>query len=130
MHSFYKFLHTTILLALFLAFNSFANDKCEHSFIRFAREQLRETLSSEMPKNWETKVTRATRYWNEPEMDEFLSFLEERIGREEALKRIRSVSYFKDFRFKSFLERLRLYERYIGREGVNERLRRSFRRFS
>ncbi len=78
-----------------------------------------------MPKNWETKVVTATRSWNEPEMEAFLSFLEKRIGREEALKRIRSLSYFKDFRFKSFLERIRFYERYIGREGVNERLKRS-----
>ena len=126
MHSFYKLLKLILFtLSLFFVFSSFANDKCEHSFIRFARQQLRETLSSEMPKNWETKVATATRSWNEPEMDEFLSFLEERIGKEEALKRIRSVSYFKNFRFKSFLERVRLYERYIGREGVNERLRKS-----
>ncbi len=122
MHSFYNILFT---LSLFFVFSSFANDKREHSFIRFVRNQLGENFSSEMPKNWETKVTRATRSWNEPEMDEFLSFLEERIGRDEALKRIRSVSYFNTFRFKSFLERVRLYERYIGREGVNERLRKS-----
>ena len=46
MHSFYNILFT---LSLFVVFSSFANDKCEHRFIRFAREQLGENFSSEMP---------------------------------------------------------------------------------
>ena len=83
-----------------------------------------------MPKNWETKVVTATKSWNESEMDRFLEFLEKRIGKEEALKRIRSLSYFKEFRFQSFLKRVRLYERYIGRAGVIERMKKDLKGFS
>ena len=71
MNSFYNILFT---LSLFFVFSSFANDKCEHSFIRFVRNQLGENFSSEMPKNWETKVATATRSWNEPEMERISKF--------------------------------------------------------
>ncbi len=124
MHSFRIHIFT-----LLFALNSFAQGKCEHVFIQFAKNQIGKNFNSEMPKNWKTKVTETTKSWDEPEMKEFLNFLINRIGEEETLKRIRAVSYFKLFRFKNFLERVKLYENYIEKEGVNERLKKSLSGF-
>ena len=122
--SFYRFFqHILFAFSLLFTLEALSQSSCENAFIKFAKEQLQEEFSSKMPKNWESKVLSSTNRWSKNDLERFLSFLEERIGKEEALKRIKSVSYFRNFNFKSFLERVNLYEKYIGRDGVNDRLK-------
>ena len=95
--SFYRFFqHILFAFSLFFTLEALSQSPCENAFIKFAKEQLQEEFSSKMPKNWESKVLSSTNRWSKNDSERFLSFLEERIGKEEALKRIKSVSYFRN----------------------------------
>ncbi len=76
---------------------------------------------------WERKISEALKKtgYSVSSAKHFLNELESRLGSEETIKRIKSTSYFQTMSYKGFKERLALYESYIGKEGVTERLRSS-----
>ena len=117
------------LIVFLFSFNA-VSSSCErgfseHTFIGFAKEQLGESFQSEMPRNWESNIAKYTKSWAREDTERFLKYLTSRIGEEDTLKRIRGASYFNNLRYEGFIERVSLYERYIGVEGVTIRLRKS-----
>ena len=123
------------IFILLLSFKAFANSLCEkqfskHPFVELAIEKLGESWKEEMPDNWENKTMKYTRSWAAEDMERFLSYLRGRIGAEEALKRIRSVSYFQNIRYERFIDFVLLYESYIGVEGVMNRLKKTLNGFN
>ncbi len=95
-------------------------------FLNFAKEQLGKEWTETMGKDWLEKITRATAKWSPEEAQKFLKFLRNRIGEENTIKRIKSTSYFPYMNYRSFMEKVTLYEQYIGEEGVTSRLQKSF----
>jgi len=87
-------------------------------FIHFAMEE-----SGQMGSRWETRIIESTKRWSVEDAHGFLSFLKSRIGGEDTVKRIKSVSYFRDMSFTSFKHRVFFYEEYLGSEGITNRLR-------
>ena len=75
--------------------------------------------------SWESRITKNTAAWSVENVQSFLSYMVDRIGREYTIKRIKSPSYFRTMRFAAFEERVKLYEEYIGVIEVTRRLRRS-----
>lgn len=94
-------------------------------FLDFAKKQLGKKWAKTMGKDWLEKITRATAKWSPEEAQKFLEFLRSRIGEENTIKRIKSTSYFPYMNYRSFMEKVTLYEQYIGEEGVTNRLHRS-----
>ena len=74
---------------------------------------------------WEERITYFTKKWNREDSEDFLVFLQNRIGTEDTIKRIKSPSYLHTINYKQFRKRVSLYEEYIGEAGVTLRLRRS-----
>ena len=97
----------------------------DSAFVRFAKEHLGEKWTETMGKKWEERITEATKHWNEKDAGDFLSFLQSRIGTEDTIKRIQSTSYFHTTNYKKLMERVSLYEEYIGEQGVTMRLKNS-----
>ena len=94
-------------------------------FIDFAKDHLEEEYENTLGQQWEKRIIKHSERWTEEEAVEFLNFLNKRIEKEATVKRLKSTSYFSHMRFKSFKERVKFFSGYIGREGVNHRLRRS-----
>ena len=117
------FLFVSFPIVSFACPESFSSDSIapDSSFVNFAKKHLGETMGV----RWEQRITDATKKWSRKDIEDFLNFLQNRIGTEDTLKRIKSPSYFKLTSYKKFKERVFLYEEYIGKEGVTMRLRRS-----
>ena len=80
---------------------------------------------------WEKKISQYLKKtnWTTEDAKSFLEALEARIGVENTLKRIKTPSYFGLTNYVNFKDRVRLYEEYIGVEGVTQRLNRSLNGF-
>ena len=139
-HTFFKKRNNLFKKVLFIYFIVFlfsfnaVSSSCErsfseHPFIGFAKEQLGKDWQSEMPRNWESNIGKYTKFWAREDTERFLKYLTDRIGEEDTLKRIKGASYFYALRYEGFIERVALYERYIGVEGVTIRLRKSLAGF-
>ena len=82
-----------------------------------------------MDPRWKKNITENTQHWKIEEAEKFLDFLQERIGKEKTIERLKASSLFSAVRYESFVQRVLFYERYIGREGVNNNLSKSFKGF-
>ena len=103
--------------------NDFSGMSAGEVFIQFAKNQLGEKgLKPAIGTEWEQKVKHALNGWSVSSAVKLLNFLNERIGKENTLKRIKSLSYFQWMRWESFSRRVLLYEEYIGEAGINFRL--------
>ncbi|MDE0119076.1 MAG: hypothetical protein OXM55_03610 [Bdellovibrionales bacterium] len=71
----------------------------------------------------EKRITKITAYWGVKSAQDFLNYMEKRVGTEHTLKRIKSPSYFYSMKYGSFKKRVSLYEEYIGSVEVTHRLR-------
>ena len=94
-------------------------------FIEFAKKVLGTEYETTFGSEWEERIIYNTRYWTVTDSQNFLSFLENRIGSLATAKLIETTAYFKYFRFDSFKARVQLYTKYIGEEAVNARLKQS-----
>ena len=94
-------------------------------FIHFAKEELGAEGMGQMGARWGERIIKSTKSWSVKDAQGFLRFLNQRIGREDTIKRIKSVSYFQLMSFTSFINRVSFYEEYLGEEGITTRLRRS-----
>ena len=112
---------------------AFPSGDCEGTLVRFVQVQPAayiqpgEVWRTEMPfqRDKGSNVIYYTGLGNSSDLELVLNFLKPRIGDELALKRTRSISYLEDFNYENFLQRVALYERYIGEEGVHLRLQKS-----
>ncbi len=107
-----------------LFFNSFAQGKCKHVFIQFAENKIGKNFSSKMPKNWETKVAKATNSWDGSEMKKFLNFLISRIGKEatrEIMKK--DLRSFSRANLSELEKVVQFIEIYIEEEAVKEKIK-------
>ena len=132
--SFFKNKLFVSVISLLFSINALSNP-CEerfleHPFVHFTKEQLGEYWQNQMPRNWESRIMKYTTFWKREDMDSFLNYLINRIGEEETLNRVKSSSYFNSLRYKDFLDRILLYEKYIGVEEVTNRLRKSLSGFN
>ncbi len=98
-------------------------------FIDFAKKVLGTSYETKLGSKWEKSITQDTKYWTVEDSQNFLSFLENRIGSLATAKLIETTDYFKHFRFDSFKARVQLYTKYIGEEAVNTQLKRSLSGF-
>ena len=80
-------------------------------FISFAKNLRREGYEKELGADWSQKVAENTKHWNRMEVSQFIDFLSNRIGEENTLKRVESISYgMVNVSFKEFMEMVRFYD--------------------
>ncbi len=115
------------LLIPFQAFSLICQDSFSTGsvFVQFAQKHIGKNWMDQMGAQWERRITHATRHWSQKDAEDFLNFLQNRIGVEDTIKRMKSPSYFSIIRYQSFIARVSLYEEYIGESGVTIRLRKS-----
>ncbi len=94
-------------------------------FIDFAKTNLGDGYEKTVGAKWEEQIIYNTRHWTVQDSQNFLSFLVNRIGLFNTIKRIQFSTYFIKLRFDSFIDRVQLYTKYIGEEAVNAMLKQS-----
>ena len=81
-----------------------------------------EAFQKKMGAGWENKIRENTKSWTTQDTRAFLDHLVNRIGETATLNRIKTSSYFLKMTYSEFLKQVKLYERYIGKDGVSYRL--------
>ncbi len=118
---------------LFLTFsfplNVHSSNKCKQLFktpvqesplIVLAKDYFANQWQEEMGHNWPRKANKQTKKWNTDHLTEFLSFLIDRIGINETVKRMQSLVILKNPNYERFKIKLKFYELQIGEEKVTE----------
>ena len=93
--------------------------------INFVKVSVGKDLSQRMGISWSIRVRFFFRNWKAEEVMELLDYMESRIGRENTIKRLKSLSYFSLSGYKAFREKVSFFEEYLGEEAVTNLLRRS-----
>ena len=99
-------------------------------FTSFVKKHLTEDeYNSQFGVRWENKISFYTRNWSKDDADQFLFYLEDRIGAKAALETLKVPYYLKKMSFDEFLGRIHFYEGFLGPEGVTKRLKKSLAGF-
>ena len=81
------------------------------TFISFAKKLRGEDYEKELGTDWSQKVAENTKHWNRMEVSQFIDFLSNRIGEENTLRRVESISsIIVDISFSDFMSMVRSYD--------------------
>lgn len=121
------FLFLCFFLIPFQAFSYLCQDSFSAGsvFVKFVQEHIGENWVDEMGAKWEQKIIRSTNHWNKKSAEDFLNYLQKRIGIKDTIERIKSPSYFRGMSYQSFINRISLYEEYMDESKVTICLRKS-----
>ncbi len=131
-----------ILLIILSCFYSFSNPCADELsglsnkfqsagevFISYVHRRVGEDGVLKMGSHWKKSIVENTQHWEVSEAENFLDFLQERIGEKKTIDRLKAPSLFAVMKYQSFFKYVHLYERYIGEEGVNDNLSKSLKGF-
>ena len=90
-----------------------------HLIINFTKSVLGESLS----RNWENQILQSFSNWSHKDLESFLNDLSQRISKEDIVKGLKEPAFFDQSSYEQFQKTLKLYENYIGAEGVTEKLK-------
>ncbi len=99
-------------------------------FVDFAKEYHGENWLKKMGKDWERGLEESTKDWTHQDAKTFLNFLIEKIGKQDSLQRIGDIPKIKLTDHQSFIERVELYQSYIGEHGIQKYLAASLKIFN